>query len=182
MHLSLHPIAPAAGGTAAYTWSLLSGALPAGLTLSADGVISGMPTAQTGATSLTFGVSDSGVNTQTATAALSFGIGMGQPFTISTTALASGRIGTAYSQPLGASGGAAPYNWAITAGALPPGLVLTSNTISGTPSAAGAFQFTVQATDGETPAQSASQSYTIAIGSGVKEYIRLGGRVIAIEQ
>ena len=47
------------------------------------------------------------------------------------------------------TGGVPSYTFSITAGALPDGLTLTSNTgvISGTPSAAGVFNFTAQAVD-----------------------------------
>jgi hypothetical protein len=48
-----------------------------------------------------------------------------------------------------ASGGVQPYTWSVVAGALPPGLELPrrENTISGTPTTAGTFTFTVRVTD-----------------------------------
>jgi Putative Ig domain len=48
-----------------------------------------------------------------------------------------------------ASGGVQPYTWSVVAGALPPGLELPrrGNTISGTPTTAGTFTFTVRVTD-----------------------------------
>ena len=55
---------------------------------------------------------------------------------------------TAYSQTLTASGGTAPYTFAVTAGALPSGLTLASNgALTGTPTADGAYTFSVTATD-----------------------------------
>jgi hypothetical protein len=60
----------AGGGTSPYTWSLVSGALPAGLVLSPSGQISGTPTS-VGASSFTIRVADSSVPVQTATQALS---------------------------------------------------------------------------------------------------------------
>jgi hypothetical protein len=54
----------ASGGTAPYTWSILSGSLPAGLSLNAStGVISGTPTAKQGAASIVFTVTDSATPT-----------------------------------------------------------------------------------------------------------------------
>jgi len=60
----------AVGGTAPYSWSLLSGTLPSGLTLSAGGQISGTPTTL-GTSNFTMQVTDSSVPAQTATQALS---------------------------------------------------------------------------------------------------------------
>jgi hypothetical protein len=54
--------------------------------------------------------------------------------------------GSAYSQALSASGGSGPYTFAVTAGSLPPGVALAGTTISGTPTQAGTFAFTVRAT------------------------------------
>jgi beta-glucanase (GH16 family) len=60
----------ATGGTTPYTWSLSSGSLPAGLSLSSTGTISGTPTA-TGTSTFTVGVKDSSSTPQSATATLS---------------------------------------------------------------------------------------------------------------
>ena len=59
----------ATGGTSPYNWSINSGSLPAGLSLSSSGVISGTPTAAGGPTSVTFKVTDA--NNLTATQSLS---------------------------------------------------------------------------------------------------------------
>jgi hypothetical protein len=86
-----------------------------------------------------------------------------QPLSI-TTSLPGGTYGTAYSQMLTATGGfGGPYTFAVTPGSLPAGLSLdgTAGTLSGTPTAAGAFTFTVTATD--SAGFSASQSYTLTI-------------------
>jgi hypothetical protein len=73
-------------------------------------------------------------------------------------------VGTAYSQTLTASGGTAPYTFAITAGALPAGLTLTSaGALAGTPTAGGTFNFTVRATDASTGAYSGTQSYALTV-------------------
>src|SRR6266403_1504625 len=60
----------AVGGTAPYSWSILSGTLPSALTLSTGGQISGTPTIL-GTSTFTVQVTDSGVPAQTATQALS---------------------------------------------------------------------------------------------------------------
>jgi hypothetical protein len=70
--------------------------------------------------------------------------------TITTSSpLPAATVGTAYSQTLSAAAGTAPYAWSVTSGALPAGLTLAAGTgaISGTPTASGSFNFTVQAKD-----------------------------------
>lgn len=85
--------------------------------------------------------------------------------TLSPPTLTGGTVGTAYSQTMTASGGAAPYSFAITAGSLPTGLSLnTANgIISGTPAASGLFNFTVTATDANS--FTVSSSYALQISA-----------------
>ena len=64
----------ATGGAAPYTWTLVSGSLPAGITLAPGGTISGVPTA-TGTSTVTVGVSDSATPAPaSATATLSLSV------------------------------------------------------------------------------------------------------------
>jgi hypothetical protein len=80
--------------------------------------------------------------------AIQVGSGGGTPLSVTTTSLASGTVGSAYSQALAAAGGTTPYTWSLTAGTLPAGLTLNSNgTISGTPTTAATSTFTVQVRD-----------------------------------
>lgn len=68
--------------------------------------------------------------------------------TITTISIAPLTKNVPYSQQLSATGGAAPYTWQVTAGALPPGLTLSSTgLISGTPTTSGSFSFTVTVRD-----------------------------------
>ena len=83
---------------------------------------------------------------------------------ITTTALATGTVGTAYSQILSATGGTAPYTWTITSGTLPSGLTLSSSgVIAGTPSTSTDPAITFKAKDSK--GATASQSLSIAINS-----------------
>ncbi|MBI3097826.1 MAG: putative Ig domain-containing protein [Planctomycetes bacterium] len=68
---------------------------------------------------------------------------------ITTASLPNGVVNSAYSQTLAVTGGQTPFSWALSAGSLPPGLTLGAGagTISGTPTAAGTYNFTAQATD-----------------------------------
>jgi hypothetical protein len=154
----------ASGGTSPYTWSLTAGTLPAGLSLSASGVIIGTPTAAASATSLTFKVTDSSQPAQTNSATLSLTVTGAAPV-ITTTSLPSGQVGTAYSSTLAASGGTLPYTWTQTAGTLPTGLGLSaSGVISGTPTAtASATSLTFKVTDSSQPAQTNSATLSLTI-------------------
>jgi len=145
----------ATGGITPYSWSISSGSLPAGLSLNAStGVISGTPTGNTtGPTDFTVKATDSETPTaQSATASLSITISA-PPLSVTTTSLAVGVAGSAYSASLQATGGVSPYTWAVTTGTLPGGLSLNASTgvISGTPTASGTSPFTVTATDSEIP-------------------------------
>ncbi len=135
----------AGGGAPPYSWSVSSGNLPPGLTLSGTGVITGIPTSA-GNFSFTVQVTDTQNNT--ATQQLSIMVTAG-PLIITTTQLPNGTQGVAYSAMLGAAGGAPPYTWSIASGLLPAGLMLNTATglISGTPSATGTSSFTAQVTD-----------------------------------
>jgi hypothetical protein len=133
------------GGTSPYTWSIATGSLPSGLSLSSSGVVSGTPTTAGGPTSITFKVTD--LTSTTATKSLS--IAITTPPSISTSSLPNGTVGTAYSQTLAATGGTSPYSWTVIAGSLPSGLTLSSSgLISGTPTTAGGpTSITLKVTD-----------------------------------
>ena len=84
--------------------------------------------------------------------------------TVNPASLPSGFITAPYSQTLSASGGASPYTFAVSSGALPPGVTLSSaGALSGAPTTAGEFNFTVTATDANSCA--GSRSYTIFVNN-----------------
>jgi len=158
-----------AGGTAPYTWSLSSGQLPAGLSLSAaSGAISGTPTS---AGNFSFGVTviDSSSSVQTATTTVSIPVVAAPvttaPLAIATTSIPAGTIGSAYSTLLQSSGGTGPYAWSITSGGLPNGLSLSASTglISGTATAIGSTNFTATLADSSNPTQTKSVSLTLVV-------------------
>ncbi|WP_421118270.1 putative Ig domain-containing protein [Aquihabitans daechungensis] len=145
----------AAGGSGALTWSLQAGTLPAGLTLSTSGVLSGTPTAGSTAT-LTFKVTDA----TNATALRTLGLTI-STFGITTASVPNGTVGVAYSATIDAPGGDGTLFWEISAGALPDGLFLGDGTISGTPSKGGSFTFTVRVTDESNAVR--TRAFTITV-------------------
>ena len=157
----------ASGGVAPYTYSVISGQLPAGETLSAtSGQVSGAP-ATIGNYTFTVQVQDSASSKATLTVMVPV---FADPAVV-TTSVPAGGVGGMYSTTLMASGGypsyqggGFAYSWSITNGALPAGLTLGAATgvISGTPTAAGVYNFTVDVSDGSFDAQ---QALTLTIGA-----------------
>jgi len=131
-----------ANGTA--TFSLTSGTLPAGLTLSATGILSGTPT-QTGSFPITVKVTDS--NGCTGTGPTYNLVIACQTITVTNPATSTGTVGTAFSQTFAQSGaiGTATFS---TSSVLPTGLTLSSSgVLSGTPTQSGSFPIVVTVTD-----------------------------------
>ncbi|WP_394663379.1 putative Ig domain-containing protein [uncultured Sphingomonas sp.] len=160
----------ATGGTAPYTFAVTAGALPAGVTLSGSGALAGTPM-QSGSFTFSVTATDSSTGSGPYSATRSYTLVIGAPaLTLAPATLGNATVGAAYSQALIASGGTAPYNYAVTAGALPAGVMLgTNGTLSGTPTAGGSYSFTVTATDATTSANggpyTAVRSYTLTVAS-----------------
>jgi len=160
----------ATGGQTPYTWTITSGTVPAGLcpsgcTTSTDTtmfIISGTPTGQ-GPSQFTVQVKDAQGNT--AQQALSINIGV--PLVITTVTVPNGTVGVAYSLPLGASGGTAPYNWSVINGTLPGGVSLNAanGLLSGSPTTAGNYSFTVQVKD--SSGATAQRAFSLSIIAGL---------------
>jgi uncharacterized repeat protein (TIGR01451 family) len=157
--------AVAGGGTPPYTFSVASGALPAGLSLNTTtGAITGTPTTA-GPFSFTASVTDSlGATATSSSCGITIAPPPPPPPSLACPA-STGLVGTGYSSALVVTGGTGPYTFSISSGSLPSGLALntSSGAITGTPTTAGPFSFTARVTDslGAT-ATSSSCGITIA--------------------
>ncbi len=154
----------ATGGTAPYVFSNAS--LPAGLSISSSGVVSGTPTAFTATGSPFSGSVTITDNTGLQfTYALSISVIPGV-LSVGNTSLPAGLINNSYTATLGAVQGTSPYTWSITSGTLPAGLSLNATTgaITGTPTVSGTFMITVKATDSALPtAQTATKALSLYV-------------------
>ncbi|HEU5223046.1 MAG TPA: putative Ig domain-containing protein [Candidatus Lumbricidophila sp.] len=149
------------GGTPAFGWSIDSGALPAGMTLSTDGVISGTPTTP-GTYQVKVRLRDAAAQkdwrlfTITVKAPVGF---------VTAKALPGATAGTAYSTKIEAAGGSGSYSWWLADGALPAGLSLTGATstsinVTGTPTTPGTYTFKLRVNDNGTYAY---RTFTIVV-------------------
>lgn len=167
----------ASGGATPYAFSATG--LPAGLTISAAGVVSGTPTA-TG----DFGVTVTATDAAGATATRSFTVSVRAALSIASPAsLSNGTVGVAWTATtVGAAGGTGPY--AFSATGLPPGLTISgAGVVSGTPTTAGTFTPVVSVTDGA--GSTATRTYSIAVTAttspSAKPFAALRGFQIFVE-
>lgn len=169
----------ATGGVLPLTWSLQGGGntVAPGLTLNpTTGQITGVPTT-TGTFPFQVNVKDSSLpNPPAQTAgpqAMSITIKAPPALSITTTSLPTGTVAepTGYTASLQATGGIAPYTWALVQGQLPSGLTLTTQnnstgTISGIPVLAATSTFTVEVTDSEVVPVTKTATFSIVINPG----------------
>jgi hypothetical protein len=154
----------AAGGAGGNMFAIISGALPAGLTLNAaTGLISGKPTSG-GNVSFTAQVTDLSGHT----AQSSCGINVISAQTIMTLVcpiLTMATQGQPYSSSFTASGGKAPYQFSISGLSCNSGLSLNSSTgvLSGTPKTSGTITFSARVTDSSKPYMAASAACSLSI-------------------
>lgn len=158
-------IAPV-GGVPPYRFAVTAGDLPEGLAFDPDsGILSGVPTGS-GGNSFTLTAFDANMCAGSFEYSLNLVSGPScspTAITLSPTQLPLATPGEAYTQPLVATGGAAPHLYTVTDGTLPPsiGLDVDTGTISGTPTVSGTFVFVATATDANTC--TGSQGYSLQV-------------------
>jgi len=154
----------ATGGFPPYNWMFIGGHLHTGLTLSADGIISGTPT-EVGYDNL-LGVQIQDSRGETATSG--FLLTISPIMDITTTTLPNANVWIEYWQEIYILGGVAPWemNLATGSGPLPPGLVLGGAgyfVIHGTPTTPGTYTFTLQLKDSGSVVQTATRELTLVV-------------------
>ena len=157
------------GNGGPYRWSLVAGRVPSGLKFAGDSLRLMQSTAVTGrpttveTTTFTVQVRDQAGNTARKT--FSITVNPPRPLVITNQSdqLAPGQVGVSYATGVFADGGVPPYRWSLVAGSLPPGLSLTTSPgrITGTPTTAGTFVFTLRVVD--EGGQQASRQFSITV-------------------
>ena len=151
------------GGTGAVAFAVTAGTLPTGLSLNvASGAIAGTPSAAG-----TFNFTITATDTLGATGSRAYTVVVGAALAVNPATLPNGTVGIGYSQTIISTGGTGTVTFSISAGALPGGLSLNtaSGALTGTPSSASTFSFTVVATD--SVGATGSRAYSVTINSGV---------------
>jgi hypothetical protein len=132
-----------ASGASSASWTVSSGALPAGLTLSSTGLLSGTPTATGDFTFQVTASNGSATDTQT------YSLSVVEPLKINNApGGVAGEVGLAFNLAPNGSGGKQAYTWALT-GTLPTGLTFDPATgaITGKPTTPGTFPISLGLTD-----------------------------------
>jgi len=148
----------ARGGVPPIEWSVASGSLPAGITLSADGQLGGTSTAFGG---FDFEVQAKDAEDTTAKAMLNLFMASLDPM-VSTSTIPKARFARPYSVSFTADGGRPPYSWSKSSGDFPDGVSLAPDgSLAGTPTEFGDFTFSVEVSDSASRTDEAS--YTLRV-------------------
>lgn len=162
------------GTTGPYTWGL-TGA-PAWLSIAGTGLtatLSGTPPAGAAAASPhNFTITVTAASSETDSQPVSLTVLPAGTLIITTTTLVNGTVGNSFNRTINSSGGTGPYSWTLAAGTLPTGVTLQASTtgsvqLTGIPTTANTFNFTIQVTDSTagTP-QNDTQVFSVIITAG----------------
>jgi len=153
-------------GCPPYGYSVVGGEFPPGLSLSSNGHITGTPTREGTYTFYIRQTDNCGIEGEgNAPFVITIRPG-GPPLSVTSPSTPGAEVDLGYSATLIASGGGSgAHTWSVTGGQLPPGLTLSSDgKLSGTPTTAGTYTFTVTVNNGTS---SASKSFTITVIPGI---------------
>lgn len=168
------PTSTAVGQPATFTATVTSGSLPVvqGTVIFKEGatVLAGpTPLSASGQASFNTAALTVGAHTITAeySGATLFNPASGNTLlsvgctSITLASVPAATAGTAYNQTISATPAGGNYSFALSGGALPPGLNLSNGVLSGTPTQAGNFSFTLTATGFGTCAQARTYSFPV---------------------
>jgi hypothetical protein len=158
----------ASNGSGSYSFTVSSGSLPQNLTLSTAGVLSGTPTTA-GSYTFTIQATDTNNAGLTGTQKYTLTVNPAGVLTISPEALPVATAKNRYALTFSATGGYGGYTFALASGSLlPAGLTLgSSGTLSGTPTTAGTYTFTITAKDKKQPSLTGSQQVTLTVNPAI---------------
>ena len=133
------------GGVAPYSYTLIEGILPPGLSLKRDGLIVGVPRGPAGDFSITLAVADANGAPATVTYVIHY---LAPTIVVGPGKLPTLAVGVGFQQRLVARGGHGPYAFQRARGKLPSGVTLTTlGVLAGTPTTAGTYHVLVKVTD-----------------------------------
>jgi len=152
----------AIGGATPYTWQLVSGTLPSGITLSSSGILAGTPNT-TGDFPITVAVHDRNGSTQYQT----YFFSVLDATSILPSSLPTAQLNFSYLQSFTTASSTGSLTWTILSGRLPTGLTLgTNGTISGTPTQSGSYSFTVQVED--SGGSKGRRNYSLSVSGALR--------------
>jgi large repetitive protein len=153
---------PLTGTDAQATWSVESGALPPGVALAPQGLLSGTPSAEGSWGFVIRAQNGSTIDSKEYALTVRQPLNVKSPF--GPARPPSSEVGIRLGKTFTATGGSGTYTWALVSGTLPAGVVFdaTRGTIAGTPQAAGAYAFGVTATDSEGRVTTSAAALTVA--------------------
>ncbi len=170
-------------GCGPYSWAIVSGSLPPGITMMPSSNTMSLDLYGTPTTAATYSFTILATGCQRHVSSVSYKVvvqsssSSSSAVNITTPIVPNGTVNTAYSAAIQASGGCTPYSWSIASGSLPVGITAqpstttTSLNFSGTPTAAASSSFTVSATG--CGGHVARASYQIAIQSAANHLVDL---------
>jgi hypothetical protein len=170
---------PRTGPQVVAAWSVQSGALPPGISLSPQGILAGTPTAEGTFQFVVNAQNGSGSDVETLTIVVRqpLVITAAKPFATAPVPTLW-EVGVPFSSKLTPSGGTGTYTFAIASGSLPTGLALAADgSVSGTPRRAGVYRATLRLSDSEGRTLDYAANFGVAAKLAVSTPLLKPGKV-----
>jgi Putative Ig domain len=165
--LTVTSIDPFQGSPANATWSIQSGSLPTGVTLSTAGLLSGTPTTEGSYTFVVKAQAGNIVDTETETLTVRQPVVVTSPFAPGQVAPRL-EVDVPFTASQSATGGSGTFAWTLAGGTVPPGLELKPDgSLSGTPTEPGQYTFAVKVADTEGRVTTLNATLVVAAKLGI---------------